>query len=93
MVVALIIFIITYALLLIFPKYRAYIALASAIVFGIMYLTFKSAFAAIEWNVILMIGGTMGIVALFIASKMPSLLADLIIEKTPNMKWTIILLY
>ena len=32
----------------------------------------------------------MGIVALFIESKMPSLLADMIIEKVPNMKWAII---
>jgi Na+/H+ antiporter NhaD/arsenite permease-like protein len=37
-----------------------------------------------------MIAGTMGIVTLFIESKMPSLLADFIIEKTPNVKWAII---
>ena len=37
-----------------------------------------------------MIAGTMGIIALFIESKIPSLLADLIIEKMPNMKWAII---
>jgi len=29
----------------------------------------------------------MGVVSLFIESKMPSLLADMIIEKTPNVKW------
>ena len=34
-----------------------------------------------------MIAGTMGIVALFIESKMPELLADLIMEKVPNVKW------
>lgn len=39
-----------------------------------------------------MIAGTMGVVALFIESKMPSLLADLIIERTPNVKWAIVFL-
>ena len=42
---------------------------------------------AIDFNVLLMIAGTMGIVALFIESKMPELLADLIMEKVPNIKW------
>lgn len=38
----------------------------------------------------MMIAGTMGVVGLFIESKMPSLLADYIIERTPNVKWAII---
>ena len=37
-----------------------------------------------------MIAGTMGLVSLFIDSKMPSLLADFIIAKTPNVKWAIV---
>jgi Na+/H+ antiporter NhaD/arsenite permease-like protein len=39
-----------------------------------------------------MIAGTMGVVSLFIESGMPALLADLIIEKMPNVKWAIIAL-
>ena len=42
---------------------------------------------AIDLNVILMIAGTMGLVALFIESRMPELLADLIMEKVPNVQW------
>ena len=38
----------------------------------------------------MMITGTMGVVSLFIDSKMPNLLADLIIERTPSVKWAII---
>lgn len=88
MILALILFIATYALLLIFPKYRAYVALLSAVVFvvlGIMPL--NKVFFAVDWNIIMMIAGTMGIVFLFIESKMPALLADFIIEKVPNVKW------
>lgn len=35
---------------------------------------------SIDFNVILMIAGTMGLVALFTESKMPQLLADLVME-------------
>ncbi len=93
MIPAIIIFIITYLLLLIFPKYRTYIALISALIFIILnYLTFQEAFGYLDFNVLMMILGTMGLVVLFIESKAPALLADLIIEKTPNVKWAIVAL-
>lgn len=92
-VVAIALFILTYVLLLLLPKVRAYIALGSAAIFVILgILPANQVFTAVDWNVILMIGGTMGIVSLFIESKMPALLADLIIEKTPNVKWETIFL-
>ncbi|MGE5604766.1 MAG: SLC13 family permease, partial [Bacteroidota bacterium] len=89
--IAIALFVSTYILLLTFPKVRAYIALASAsifVLFGI--LPIDKVLTTVDWNVILMIAGTMGVVSLFIESKMPSLLADLIIEKTPNIKWAVI---
>ena len=93
MVLALIIFVITYVLMIAFPKYRAYVALTSAVIFvACDILPLGGILTSIDWNVILMIAGTMGIVALFIESKMPSKLADLIIGKMPNVKWTIIAL-
>lgn len=84
-------FALTYVLLLLFPNKRAYIALASAATFiftGI--LPVSKVCTAIDWNVLLMIIGTMGIVSLFIESKMPAFLADLIIEKMPDIKWSVI---
>jgi Na+/H+ antiporter NhaD/arsenite permease-like protein len=84
-------FILTYGLLMFFPKIRAYIALVAAAIFVILgILPIDKVFMSVNWNVILMIAGTMGVVSLFIESKMPSLLADLIIEKTPDVKWAII---
>ncbi|MGI6316496.1 MAG: SLC13 family permease [Christensenellales bacterium] len=41
---------------------------------------------AIDFNVLLMIAGTICLVQLFIDSKMPALLADLIMEKVPNVQ-------
>lgn len=91
MPLALGLFVVTYACLLFFSKYRAYIALGSALVFIILgYLPIKDIFGAVDWNVIMMIAGTMGIVAIFIESKMPALIADKIIEKSPNV-WVAIL--
>lgn len=93
MLFALILFISTYALLLLFPKYRAYIALVSAVIFVVTgVLPVGKVFSAVDWNIIMMIAGTMGIVYLFIESKMPALLADYIIEKVPNVKWSTIAL-
>ena len=93
LITALSIFAVTYILMLIFGKFRPYIALLSGIVFvatGI--LPIGKVIESIDFNVILMIAGTMGLVALFTESKMPAFLADLIMEKVPNVKWAVIAL-
>jgi di/tricarboxylate transporter len=41
---------------------------------------------SVDWNVVMMIAGTMGIVHLFIQSKIPSLMADYITDLIPNVK-------
>lgn len=88
---ALLLFVLTYALLLAFPRFRAYIAIASATAFVMLgILPSSKVLSAIDWNVIMMIAGTMGLVHLFIKSKMPSFLADLIIKQMPTVKWAII---
>lgn len=90
-ITAIIIFILTYVLLLSLPKHRAKIALTSAALFvALGILPLNQVLTTIDWNVILMIAGTMGLVSLFIDSRMPSLLADFIIAKTPNVMWAIV---
>ena len=87
MIPAIILFAATYALMLTFSKYRTYIALASGLIFLISgMLPLNQLLPSLDFNVLLMIAGTMGLVALFIESKMPSLLADLIMEKVPNVQ-------
>ena len=87
MIYALILFAITYVLMLSFSKYRTYIALGSAAVFLISgMLPWSELFPSIDFNVLLMIAGTMGLVKLFIDSKMPELLADLVMSKVPNVQ-------
>lgn len=91
--IAIALFVATYILLLALPRFRAHIAVLAAVAFiilGIVPLNLVG--GIVDWNVILMIAGTMGIVALFIESRMPARLADLIVEKTPNLRWAVVAL-
>ncbi len=93
MLPAIIIFAVTYVLMLVFGKYRPYIALASGVIFiaaGI--LPFGNILGEIDFNVLLMIGGTMGTVQLFIDSKMPARLADIIMKRVPTVQWAAVCL-
>lgn len=111
-ITALILFAVTYVLMMAFQKIRPYVAIGSALIFislGIIASVspdlfgsgffnvgnttysygFLQALKEIDWNVIMMIAGTMGTVYLFIESKMPQLMSDVLISKMPNVKWTI----
>ena len=93
MIPAIAIFAVTYILILAFGKYRTYIALASGVIFvaaGILPLS--DVLSSIDYNVLLMIIGTMGLVSLFTESKMPAMLADMVMEKVPNVKWAAVCL-
>ncbi len=93
MLPALILFAATYVLMLVFSKYRPYIALGSAVIFIVTgMLPLNEIIPNIDLNVLLMIAGTMGLVALFIESRMPELLADLVMEKVPNVQWAAVAL-
>lgn len=93
LITALILFIITYALMLSLAKYRYLVALTSAFLFvAIGILPISKVFPSIDFNVILMIAGTMGTVSLFIESKMPALLSDLLIRKVPNVCFAVVIL-
>ncbi|MCD8004463.1 MAG: arsenic transporter [Oscillospiraceae bacterium] len=93
MLAALILFALAYVLMLCFSKYRTYVALAFGVVFVLTrLLPPEEILDAIDWNVLLILIGTMGLVELFIESKMPALLADLIMERVPNVRWAAVCL-
>lgn len=93
MYLALGLFALTYVLLLVLPNVRAYVAVASAALFVLLgILPAGEVLRAVDWNVLLMIAGTMGTVALFIESKMPSRLAELLLARVPSVRWAIVAL-
>ncbi len=87
MIPAIILFAVTYVLMLTFSKYRPWFALGAAAIFIISgMLPVGQILPNLDFNVLLMIAGTMGIVQLFIDSKMPALMADVVMEKVPNVQ-------
>lgn len=93
MLLALILFATTYVLMLTFSKYRPYIALASGLIFVVSgMLPLSQVLDALDFNVLLMIGGTMGLVQLFIDSRMPARMADLIMARVPTVQWAAVCL-
>ena len=93
MLPAIILFAATYVLMLTFSKYRPYIALASGIIFAVSgMLPLGDIIPSLDFNVLLMIGGTMGLVQLFIDSHMPERMADMIMDKVPNVQWAAVCL-
>ena len=93
MIPAIVLFVLTYVLMLSFSKYRPYIALVSGLIFILTgMLPVGNILGALDFNVLLMIAGTMGLVQLFIDSRMPALLADAIMAKVPNVQWAAVCL-
>lgn len=79
--------------MLVFSKYRPYIALTSGVLFVLTgMLPAGQILRSLDFNVLLMIGGTMGLVQLFIDSHMPERLADMIMERVPNVRWAAVAL-
>ena len=93
MLPAILLFAATYVLMLTFSRYRPYIALASGVIFIITgMLPLGDIIPSLDFNVLLMIGGTMGLVQLFIDSHMPERLADMIMAKVPTVQWAAVCL-
>ena len=89
MLPAIILFVVTYVLMIAFGKYRPWIAIVSGVVFitcGMLPLdeVFRFSGGALDFNVLLMIAGTMGLVQLFIDSQMPNRLADIVMNHVPT---------
>ncbi|MFA6943182.1 MAG: SLC13 family permease, partial [Bacilli bacterium] len=98
MIVVTIIFVLTYSLMLVFAQKRVFFALGGAIVLLVLGLTgfipnmsLQYLFLeGINWNVLMMLFGTMGLVSLFIDTGMPALIADKILDRSPNYRFAII---
>lgn len=93
LILAIILFVIMYVLLLIFADYRWITVIAAAAVFVIVgILPLQKILPAINWNVIMMLAGTMVVVAFFIESQMPVLMATKLLKIVPNVKWAVVML-
>ena len=99
MLVPVIAFAVTYVLMIALPKVRHWVAAASAVFFlvwggisadGGVLAALKDAAGAINWNVLMMLFGTMGTVYFFIESKMPDVMAEKLLRVAPNTMWAVV---
>lgn len=88
---AVVMFVLMYVLMIVRQKERPIYALITGVVFVVAgVLPIRNLLSVINWNVLMMITGTMIIVFYFIESQMPNLLADLLLEKSKNVMWVTI---
>ncbi|MCR5551491.1 MAG: arsenic transporter [Oscillospiraceae bacterium] len=92
-IVALALFALMYVGIIGFPKWKTWYALGVAAVYVILgILPAQKILGSINWNVLMMITGTMLIVYYFIESQMPNRIAELLLSKAKNVMWVTILM-
>lgn len=93
LILAAALFVITYIFMIKFVNHRPLVVGISALVFILLNIVpLNTVWGAIDFNVLLMIGGTMMLVSLFSESLMPTRLADLIINKVKDIRLIILFL-
>ena len=90
---ALILFLLTYVLMIALPKRRPWVAAISAGIFLVTgVVPIRELTGAIDFNVLMMLAGTMGTVSLFIESRMPNRMAEMLLEHSPNVMWVVVIM-
>ena len=90
---AIVLFILMYVLMVLLPKYRPVVAITAAVIYvAVGVLPISKVFVSIDWNVLMMLFGTMVIVDYFIESKMPNKIAEWLLRLAPNVLWVTVLM-
>lgn len=85
------VFIISYLLFVFLPHRRTVVALiASALLVFTGALSLKQAFTAVNWNVMGIFVGTLAIADVFMQSRVPAYIAEIIVDKAKNTLWAIL---
>ncbi|HBG25695.1 MAG: hypothetical protein A2Y10_20550 [Planctomycetes bacterium GWF2_41_51] len=88
---AIILFIAAYVLFVLLPTKRTIIAVATSLLVIICgVISFKQAFSAINWNVMGIFVGTLAIADVFMQSRVPAWLAEVIVNKAKSTCWAIL---
>lgn len=92
-IAALLIFILSYILFVFSPKKRTQISLLGAMLLILLgVVSPKEAFLAINWNVMGIFVGTLVVADIFMESRVPAYLAEIIVDKARNTAWAILLI-
>ena len=89
--ISLSVFILAYLLFIFFPKKRTHIAVSSAILLILCRaISFQEAFLSVNWNVVGIFVGMLIIADIFMESKVPAYIAEIIVDKARNTRWAIL---
>jgi len=90
-ILSLIIFILAYILFVFLPNRRTLIAIAGSLLLILTRtLTPKEAFLSINWNVMGIFVGTLVVADIFMESRMPAYIAEIIVNRARNTAWAIL---
>ena len=90
-VVSLILFVLAYVLFVFLPHRRTIVAVCGAVLTVLLgAITLKDAFWAINWNVMGIFVGTLVVADVFMESRVPAYLAEIIVDKAKNTTWAIL---
>lgn len=88
---ALVIFILAYVLFVFLPNKRTHVALLAALLLILSKaISIKSAFFAVNWNVMGIFVGTLVIADIFMESKVPAYVAEIIVDRAKNTCWAVL---
>jgi len=91
--ISLILFISAYVLFVFLPNKRTHVAVSAAALLIITNtVSLKGAFTAVNWNVMGIFVGTLVIADVFMESRVPAYLAEIIVNKAKNTAWAILLI-
>lgn len=90
-IVSLVVFLLAYLLFVFLPHRRTIVAVCgAAFIVLLRVISFKEAFWAINWNVMGIFVGTLVVADVFMESRVPAYLAELIVDKARNTAWAIL---
>jgi len=90
-IISLIVFLFAYVLFILLPYRRTIVALAGSLLLVLtQVVSLKEAFLAVNWNVMGIFVGTLAIADVFMESKVPAYLAEMIVDKARSTTWSIL---
>ncbi|TBR16671.1 TRAP transporter large permease subunit [bacterium] len=90
-IICLVVFILAYFLFVFFPNKRTHIAVAGALLLVLFrVISPKEAFLAVNWNVMGIFVGTLVVADIFMESRVPAYLAEVIVDRARNTCWAIL---
>lgn len=92
-IIAIAIFVISYVLFVIFPGRRSLVAIS-----GVVLLLFtgtispQDAFRSVNWNVMGIFVGMLAVADVFMKSRVPAFIAEVVVDKAKNTAWAVLLI-